>query len=151
MNDKIESSNYITCSESASDSAGFIATETDLSASGTFDIDTITISNLTSGQFTLPSSYQNYTINTMGSGGTITSGFNGTTWGTPNSSLDVAGDANFQGDVKVKGHSLLHLMKKMEDRLAILQEPDPQKLEKFAALKKAYDHYKTLERLIGDD
>lgn len=66
-------------------------------------------------------------------------------------SLNVKGDAEFDGDVKIKGHSILHLLKKIEDRLAVLQEPSPEKLEKFAALKKAYDHYKTLEKLIGDE
>lgn len=67
------------------------------------------------------------------------------------SSLNVKGTAEFEGDVKIKGHSILHLLQKIENRLAILQEPDPDKLEKFAALKKAYEHYKTLERLIGDE
>mgnify|MGYP003334555434 FL=1 len=66
-------------------------------------------------------------------------------------SLHVSGNADFEGDVKIKGHSLLHLMEKMEERLAILQEPDPAKLEKYAALKKAYDHYKLMEKLIGED
>ena len=42
------------------------------------------------------------------------------------------------------------MLESIEDRLAILQ-PDPAKLEKFAALKKAYDHYKLMEKLIGDD
>lgn len=70
---------------------------------------------------------------------------------TIDKSLSVKGDAEFEGDVKIKGHSILHLLKKIEDRLAVLQEPDPEKLEKFAALKKAYDHYKTLEKLIGDE
>jgi len=77
----------------------------------------------------------------------------GTNWSTisPSSGLNVKDDANFEGDIKWKGRSLGKLMEKIEDRLAILQEPDPERLEKFAALKKAYDHYKTLERLIGDD
>jgi hypothetical protein len=65
--------------------------------------------------------------------------------------LHVTSDAEFDGDIKWKGRSLGKLLQGIEDRLAILQEPDPKKLEKFAALKKAYDHYKTLERLIGDD
>jgi hypothetical protein len=66
-------------------------------------------------------------------------------------SLSVKGNAEFEGDVKIQGHSILHLLKKIEDRLAVLQEPDSDKLEKFASLKKAYDHYKTLERLIGNN
>lgn len=70
---------------------------------------------------------------------------------TLDKSLSVKGNAEFDGDVKIQGHSILYLLKKIEDRLAVLQEPDPEKLEKFAALKKAYDHYKTLERLIGEE
>jgi hypothetical protein len=66
-------------------------------------------------------------------------------------SLDVIGDASFSGDIKWKGRSLGKLLTSIEDRLAILAEPDPEKLAKFAALKKAYDNYKLLERLIGDD
>ena len=38
----------------------------------------------------------------------------------------------------------------MEQRLAILV-PDPTKLEKFEALKKAYEHYKTMESLCFDE
>lgn len=73
-----------------------------------------------------------------------------TTAQTSPSTLDVKGDANFEGDIKFKGRSLEELFSKIEDRLAILQ-PDPAKLEKYEALRKAYDHYKMLEKLIGDD
>jgi len=64
--------------------------------------------------------------------------------------LHVSSDAEFDGDIKWKGRSLSTLLEKIEDRLAILAEPDPEKLEKFAALKKAYDNYKLLEKLIGE-
>lgn len=60
--------------------------------------------------------------------------------------LKVKGDADFDGDVKIKGKSLNEFMETLEKRLAILQ-PDPKKLEKFEALKKAYNHYKMLEAL----
>jgi hypothetical protein len=106
-------------------------------------------------------SYGNVTINS-GSGSAITNPYiysNNTfstalpQWSTisSTSNFNVQGDANFESDIKWKGRSLGKLLEKIEDRLAILQEPDPEKLEKFAALKKAYDHYKTLERLIGDE
>ncbi len=49
-------------------------------------------------------------------------------------------------DISIDGKSLKHFMDTMEKRLAILQ-PNPKKLEKFEALKKAYTHYKTLEAL----
>lgn len=107
-------------------------------------------------------SYGSVTINT-------TAGFNGTSAGytyntgnsynwpsaigstiTSNSGLHVTSDAAFDGDIKWKGRSLGKLLEKIEDRLAILI-PDPAKLEKYEALKKAYDHYKLMEKLIGDE
>jgi|LauGreDrversion4_2_1035121.scaffolds.fasta_scaffold194583_3 hypothetical protein len=108
-------------------------------------------------------SYGTVTINT-------TAGFNGTSgaylynsgssynWnnmtmtgnGKPQTGLHVTTDAEFEGDIKWKGRSLGKLLEQIEDRLAILQ-PDPAKLEKHEALKKAYNHYKLLEKLIGED
>lgn len=101
----------------------------------------------------------NVTISTTASSGAfLTSGpgLNRSSWSTISSiysqpSLKVTGDADFEGDIKVQGHSIVKLLKTIEDRLAIIQDPSPDKLEKFAALKKAYDHYKTLERLIGEE
>lgn len=94
-----------------------------------------------------------YTTNNTGAipGGYLYSNGAAPTWTTTNPGLHVKGDSEFEGDIKWKGRSLGKLLEKIEDRLAILQEPDPERLEKFAALKKAYDHYKTLERLIGDE
>jgi hypothetical protein len=102
------------------------------------------------------SNYGNVTIGAAGSSGsflTSGAGLNGTSWSTAtiNPSLDVVGDACFQGDIKWKGRSLGDLLQSIEDRLAVLAEPDPAKLEKFAALKKAYDHYKLMEKLIGEE
>jgi hypothetical protein len=57
--------------------------------------------------------------------------------------LELDGD---DADILIKGRSLKEFMEKMEERLAILV-PDPAKLEHFEALKRAYDHYKTLEAL----
>jgi len=57
--------------------------------------------------------------------------------------LNLDGD---DADILIKGRSLKEFMEKMEERLAILV-PDPAKLEHFEALKRAYDHYKTLEAL----
>jgi hypothetical protein len=38
---------------------------------------------------------------------------------------------------------------KVMERLGVLDDPDPETLEKSKALKKAYDHYKMLEKLAG--
>lgn len=119
--------------------------------------------DLSSANYTIDMSSANYNYGTVtisstaSSGAFLTSGgMNGTSWSSLTSnysqpSLKVTGHAEFDSDVTVQGHSILHLLKTIEDRLAILQEPSPEKLEKYAALKKAYDHYKTLERLIGED
>ena len=93
----------------------------------------------------------NIAISTIGSSGSfLTSGANGNSWTTigsaPQSSLQVNGDANFEGDLKIKGVSIANTLETINKRLSILV-PDPAKLEHFAALKKAYEHYKTLEAL----
>lgn len=65
-------------------------------------------------------------------------------------SLSVTGNANFEGDVTIKGIDISKLLEELQDRLAILI-PDPAKLEKYEALKKAYNHYKLLEKLLNED
>jgi hypothetical protein len=54
-----------------------------------------------------------------------------------------------QADIKIGNMSLKEFMLKMEERLAILV-PDPKKLEQFEALKKAYEHYKLMEKLCQE-
>ncbi len=63
-----------------------------------------------------------------------------------NTGIDMAAGT----DIKVDGKSLKQFMDKMEERLAILV-PDPAKLEKFEALKKAYEHYKLMEKLCQEE
>lgn len=70
--------------------------------------------------------------------------------GSSSAGLHVTSDAEFEGDIKWKGRSLGTMLETIEERLSILQ-PDPAKLEKFEALKKAYDHYKLMEKLCHDD
>jgi hypothetical protein len=65
---------------------------------------------------------------------------------TAHPSLQVSGDADFNGDIKIRGTSLKNTLEEIQARLAILV-PDPEKLEHFEALKKAYQQYKTLEAL----
>ena len=115
--------------------------------------------NISSGDVTIDTSLftssilgsPNYTIGAVGSSATgpyITTTNN--TWGGYNQhqskGLQVSGDAEFEGDVKIKGVSIGKALADIQKRLAILV-PDPAKLEHFEALKKAYDHYKTLEAL----
>ena len=95
-----------------------------------------------------------HTITTGGTNGYMYGAGTGTTWVTPNSanqgSIKVTGDAEFDGDVKIKGHSITKLLERIEDRFAILMDPDPARLEKFQALKKAYDNYKLMDKLCQE-
>lgn len=129
-------------------------------------IDTITISGIdysSMNTITLPSTTYTYgatvggitTINNINSNSqwtTGTSGYAFTNPVTPNTvsigkdGIDMAAGT----DIKIDGKSLKEFMTKMEQRLAILV-PDPTKLEKFEALKKAYEHYKTMESLCFDE
>lgn len=54
------------------------------------------------------------------------------------------------GDVVIDGVSLKDVIKQINERLLILT-PDLEKMEKYAALKAAYDDYKLLEAMIGND
>ena len=68
-----------------------------------------------------------------------------------NSGLVCSGDADFKGDLKVNGKSIVETLNTIEKRLSILV-PDPKKLAKYEALQKAYEHYKTLEAMCyGSD
>jgi len=104
--------------------------------------------NLTSGPY--PS--LNVGLGTSGSGGTYYTTNSTSPWqnltmtNNHQSSLNVKGDAEFEGKVKVNGQDLGEFMETISKRLAILV-PDPAKLEHFEALKKAYNHYKMLEKL----
>jgi hypothetical protein len=122
--------------------------------SGSAGTDTITLDSSTmysANTITLPSS--SYAIGAVGSTlySTGTGSYN---WNNVNASpsvnitsdgIDMAADT----DITVGGKSLKEFMTKMEERLAILV-PDPKKLEQFAALKKAYEHYKLMESLCQE-
>lgn len=120
------------------------------------NLDTITISSdyLSSGSITsptisttsIPANYAGIYQSswTTGTGG-YTLGGPGVTPATVHINTDGI-DIKEGGDIKVDGVSLKEFMTKMEQRLAILV-PDPERLAKFEALKKAYEHYKTMESL----
>jgi len=131
-------------------------------------LDTITLTG-SSDQYssintiTLPSSTFTYGGNTIGNITTInnsnnqwttgTSGYtiNSGNWNSPSTvNINTDGiDMAAGTDIKIDGKSLKSFMDKMEERLAILV-PDPAKLEKFEALKKAYEHYKLMEKLCQE-
>lgn len=98
----------------------------------------------------------NITVNT---GGTTSYSYASPTWvtssaitGSSNSAVNITGDGlvlQEHADIKIGNKSIKDFMTKMEERLAILV-PDPKKLEQFEALRRAYDHYKLMEKLCQD-
>jgi hypothetical protein len=86
-----------------------------------------------------------YSTGSSSNWGTVTANSNLT-----GSGLHVSSDATIEGDLTVQGISIVETLEKINERLAILV-PDPKKLEKYKALKRAYDNYKTLEALIQEE
>jgi hypothetical protein len=89
-----------------------------------------------------------YTTNVGSPGQTLTC--NGTTpmWSTsPTTPLKVNGDAEIDGDLKVKGKSLSEAIENIEKRLAILH-PNEKLEEKWEELKTLGERYRELEKDI---
>lgn len=129
-----------------------------ISYSGGVDTITIDANNMySSNTITLPTttiSNGGYTIGSTGTNGQFyTTGTGTYNWNTTISpSVNISSDGIDMAagtDITVGGKSLKEFMSKMEERLAILI-PDPKKLEQFAALKKAYEHYKLMESLCQE-
>jgi len=117
--------------------------------------DTVTIGSGYLGQYSTTASsmpYGNITINSGVTSGAYmyntgsSSQWSNITTSAKHPSISVTGDAEFEGKVKINGQDLAEFMDTISKRLAILV-PDPDKLEHFEALKKAYDHYKLMEAL----
>jgi len=89
--------------------------------------------------------------NTIGSYGQIlTTGTNGLTfadYSNVNPGLKVNGNAEFEGDVKIKGKSITEMFEKIEERLAILH-PNEKLESKWEELKALGDRYRELEKEI---
>lgn len=88
------------------------------------------------------------------------SAISGTTYSiTPNTAyVTVTTDCNFSNvlstnadDIQFSdGTRIKDTLNKINERLSILK-PDPAKLEKYEALRKAYDHYLFLEKLLHEE
>lgn len=105
---------------------------------------------------TTGASGQVYTTN--GTCGLSWGNLNGTTtsWGTitadpslKGNSLSVKGDADFEGEVTIKGKKLSDMFEKIEERLAILH-PNPELEEKWDNLRALRNAYLELEAEIKE-
>ena len=87
-------------------------------------------------------------------GQVLTSNVNSAQWGSittdpsiKGASLSVKGDADFEGEVTIKGKSLFDMFEKIEERLAILHT-NPKLEDKWDELKELGKRYKELEQEI---
>jgi hypothetical protein len=114
---------------------------------------TYTISN-TSGTATVSSGIY-WGVNSGSSGQVYATNGTNTSWANlsladpdlQGSTLSVKGDADFEGDVTIKGKSLTDMLDKIEERLAILH-PNPKLEDKWDELKELGKRYKELEAEI---
>ena len=86
------------------------------------------------------------------SGQVLTSNGTNTSWITADpslkgSTLSVKGDADFEGEVTIKGKNIVDMFEKIEERLAILH-PNPELEDKWDELKELAKRYKELEQEI---
>ena len=98
-----------------------------------------------------------YTINTGGGGGaggqtlTVNGNYSDTLWATATTSistpLHVRGDAEIDGDIKIKGKSLSEAIDNIEKRLAILH-PNKELEKRWEQLKALGEQYRELEKNI---
>ena len=96
---------------------------------------------ITTGTFTIPNNTSNGLYWGLNGTSTITS----TEPSLKGNSLSVKGNADFEGDVTIKGKSLTGMIEKIEERLAILH-PNPELEDKWDELKELGKRYKELEQ-----
>lgn len=97
---------------------------------------TFSIQN-TAGSYPYGINYNYPTISSGISTDTITITDYNNNW---SNSIDVKGDANFEGDLKIKGKSLISSLEKIEEKLAILHTNEhlEAKWEQLRDLRKQY-------------
>jgi hypothetical protein len=104
------------------------------------------------GWTTIPSSGSVYATSAGGSGGNGAYTYQNNIWQNhaTSSAVQIKGDADIEGNLKVGGVNIVDMLAKIQERLSILV-PNPDRLEKYEALKMAYEHYKTLEALCVEE
>jgi len=120
-----------------------------------FDISSTMASGVSGGGYTLttgtgassPGQYT-FTQPSTNYGQILSTGINGLNWSdVPNPGLKVNGNAEFDGDVKIKGKSINEMFDKIEERLAILH-PNPELEDRWEELKELGKRYRELEKEI---
>ena len=101
------------------------------------------IDTFTTGTVTIP----NNTSNGIYWGLNGTSNVISTDPSLKGNSLSVKGNADFEGEVTIKGKNLTDMLEKIDERLAILH-PNPKLEDKWDELKELGRRYKELEQEI---
>jgi hypothetical protein len=120
--------------------------------------DTITINSPSAGGYTITSTDNTatglYWATNTSQNQVLTSNGSSTGWATisadPNlqgNTLQVKGDAEFDGEVTIKGKNIADMFAKIEERLAILH-PNPELEDRWDELKELGKRYKELEAEI---
>jgi hypothetical protein len=128
---------------------------------GNIDLTGLTVNTVTlngsyhNGWTTIPSSGSVYTVGVGAGGGGGGGGIynqQNHIWQSHaiNPAVQIKGDADIEGNLTVGGVNIVDMLAKIQERLAILV-PNPDRLEKYEALKMAYEHYKTLEALCVEE
>jgi hypothetical protein len=123
-----------------------LTNNTSIGPTGTYQGNTLNIGAITTNTNT------NYGFTyTMPNTSTPIYNFPTGTWTNNNieTKLHVKGDAEFEGDVKIKGKSLLELLERLEERLGVYQANE--ELEsKYEELRELSRRYKELESQIKE-
>jgi len=92
-----------------------------------------------------------FNYGSSGIGSVLTTNSNGLSWSDLNTvnpgTLKVVGDAEFDGDIKIKGKSITEMFEKIEEKLAILR-PNEKLEEKWDELRELRNRYVELEKEI---
>lgn len=99
---------------------------------------TITTSNVMSGTYSVGTGWTTVTPSVTNCNSICDNG------------CQIQGNVDIRGDLRVRGRNLTDLLDRVEQRLAILV-PDPARLERYQALREAYEHYLTLEALLQEN
>jgi hypothetical protein len=125
---------------------------TDTSTGEYTDTISINLSNVMSSSMSANGlTYQDlYSIGPSTGGYTYTTNTTAQPWAAistngADNTLSVRGDADFNGDVRVKGRSLAEFMQQVEQRLNMLQ-PNPELEQEWDELRELGERYRELER-----
>jgi hypothetical protein len=105
---------------------------------------------ITNGGYSYPIGSLNPSYGTNGAVGSDHNNWSNLTFaGYSNQIFKVDGDSEFDGDIKIKGKSILELLERIEERLGVLR-PNEELEQRWEELRKISTRYKELEAEIKE-